>query len=115
MSSPMPLRDERTISVENASYRWAYLFVTFALLVAVVYRDFFLGQSSWDLFAIIIASGVITTLFQAQQRVFTMRSARTAIVVVAIASVVALVLTVASTSFRAAAAGVEAARSASPR
>ena len=29
-------RDERTVAVENASYRWSYLVVTYALLVDVM-------------------------------------------------------------------------------
>jgi hypothetical protein len=32
---PTVHRDERTLAVENASYRWAYLFLSFALLLLV--------------------------------------------------------------------------------
>ena len=36
MSTPQAVeRDERTVAVENASYRWAYLVLTYALLVDV--------------------------------------------------------------------------------
>lgn len=31
-------RDERKVAVENASYRWACGFVSFALLIDVMYR-----------------------------------------------------------------------------
>jgi hypothetical protein len=40
MSTPQTVeRDERTVAVENASYRWAYSLLTYALLVDVMYRS----------------------------------------------------------------------------
>jgi hypothetical protein len=50
-------RDERTIAVENASYRWAYMFMSFGLLLLVGYRSFVHHESSWDLFALVILGG----------------------------------------------------------
>jgi hypothetical protein len=61
-------RDERTIALENASYRWAYLFVSFGLLVATAYRSFARHEASWDLFALIVAGGVVSTGYQVAQR-----------------------------------------------
>jgi hypothetical protein len=39
-------RDERTVAVENASYRWAYLVLSFGLLVIVMYRSFAWRESA---------------------------------------------------------------------
>ena len=58
------IRDERTITVENSSYRWGYLLVSFGLLVAVAYRSFIWRQSSWDLLALVVLGGLVTTLYQ---------------------------------------------------
>jgi len=43
-------RDERTVAVENASYRWACTFVSFALLIDVMYRGAVRNEAAWDLY-----------------------------------------------------------------
>jgi hypothetical protein len=69
MSTTLVQRDERTTVVENASYRWAYLFLSFGLLAVVAYRSFVLGESSWDLLGLVILGGVVTTVYQGFHRV----------------------------------------------
>jgi hypothetical protein len=61
-------RDERTVAVENASYRWAYAVVTFALLLDVVCRSFFRGEAPWDLLALVIGGGLLCGLYQARYK-----------------------------------------------
>ena len=40
MNTEQPLkRDERTVAVENASYKWTCIFLLFALLIDVMYRS----------------------------------------------------------------------------
>ncbi len=52
MSTPECVeRDERTVAVENASYRWAYLLLTYALLVDAMCRSLVRHEASWDLMA----------------------------------------------------------------
>ena len=69
MSTPEVVeRDERTVAVENASYRWAYGVLTFALLVDVMYRSLFRHEAAWDLMALVVVGGVIITVYQARQR-----------------------------------------------
>jgi hypothetical protein len=58
------IRDERTITVENASYRWGYLLLSFGVLSIVAYRSLIWRQSSWDLLVLIVLSGFVTTLYQ---------------------------------------------------
>jgi len=62
-------RDERTTAIENAGYRWSYLFLSFGLLAVIAYRSFAHGQSSWDLFALVILGGGVNTVYQGIHRV----------------------------------------------
>jgi hypothetical protein len=62
-------RDERTVAVENASYRWAYLLLSYALLVDVMYRGLVRHEAAWDLLALVIAAGVVSGLYQARQHI----------------------------------------------
>ena len=67
-TTPLVERDERTVSVENASYRWAYSFLTFALLADAAYRGMFRNEAAWDLTAIVIVGGAICTMYQVRQK-----------------------------------------------
>jgi len=86
-------RDERTVTIENASYRWAYLLLTYGLLAVVAYRDFVLRESSWDLLVLVVLSGLVTTGYQAAHQVLSRRWAIVVAVTVVIAAVLALVIT----------------------
>ncbi len=61
-------RDERTVAVENASYKWAGGFVVFALLLDGMCRAVFRNEAAWDLLALAIAPGVICTIYQAHHK-----------------------------------------------
>lgn len=61
-------RDERTIAVENASYRGAYCLLTYALLLDVMCRALFRHEAAWDLMAFVVAGGVVATVYQARQK-----------------------------------------------
>ena len=60
-------KDERTVFIENISYSYGYKFITFALLLDIVYRSFRYNEAPWDLFAIIILSSFGMTLYQHRQ------------------------------------------------
>jgi hypothetical protein len=68
-TTPTVARDERTVAVENASYRWAYAFVTFGLLALVAYRSFVHNESPWDLMALVILGGFLSAAIQWFHRV----------------------------------------------
>jgi tryptophan-rich sensory protein len=89
MNPPSVARDERTLLVENASYRWSYLFVSFGLLADVAWRSAARQESSWDLLALVILSGVLTTAYQGIHRVLTRRWAMVAGLTVLLAAVLA--------------------------
>ncbi len=71
--TPLVERDERTVAVENASYRWAYTFVSFALLIDVAYRGVFRHEAAWDLLALAFVGGAVITINQICQKVWTRR------------------------------------------
>jgi len=62
-------RDERTVATENASYRWAYLVLSFGLLLSVAYRGLVLGEAAWDLLALVVAGGAVAARYQGRHRV----------------------------------------------
>jgi hypothetical protein len=67
-SSAVP-RDERTVLVENASFRWAYLFLSFGLLGLVAYRSLVWRESSWDLLLLVVLGGSVSAAYQSCHRV----------------------------------------------
>jgi hypothetical protein len=98
MSAPQCVeRDERTLAVENASYRWAYLVMTYALLLDVMCRGLFRNDAAWDLMALVIGGGIFCSVYQARQKILShgwvMKSVVGACVAGIIAAVIAAVLT----------------------
>jgi len=61
-------RDERTVAVENASYKWACIFVCFALLIDAMCRAVVRNEAAWDLMALAIAPGIICSVYQARHK-----------------------------------------------
>jgi len=80
------IRDERTLSVENASYRWGYLFLAFGILLIVAYRGLVKQVASWDLLALVIISGIVTSIYQGRYRVLSGRWAAVLLGVLIIAA-----------------------------
>lgn len=92
MKDQSVIRDERTIAVENSSYRWAYLLLSFGLLAVVAYRSLLWRESNWDLMALVILCGLVTTLYQWSQRVLTRRWVFVSIATGLVAAVVAALI-----------------------
>ena len=68
-------RDERTLAIENQSYRWAFYVFSYGLLAIVAYRSYVRGEAAWDLMALVLVGGGVASLYQFSQRVLTGRSA----------------------------------------
>ena len=90
--TPSVERDERTVAVENASYRWAYTFVSFALLIDVVCRGVFRREAAWDLLVLVIVGGAVCTIHQIRQKIWTRRWARDATLVALFGAVIAAIV-----------------------
>ena len=58
------VHDERTETVENASYKWPICFLMYALLLDVMYRGWFRNEAAWDLMAMVIVSGALSAYYQ---------------------------------------------------
>lgn len=79
-------RDERTIAVENASYRWAYLVLSFGLLFLVAYRSLIHREQPWDLLALVVLGGVFSSVYQGFRKVLSPRWAAITVVTILIAA-----------------------------
>ena len=64
MISQKPVKDERTVAVEKASYSFAFKVLGFAILADVVYRSLVLREATWDLIGIVILGGIVATVYQ---------------------------------------------------
>jgi hypothetical protein len=84
-------RDERTVAVENASYRFAYLFLSFGILALVAYRSFVHHESPWDLLALVVLGGIMTTSYQGLHGVLTRQWAMTCLLTVVVAGALAAI------------------------
>lgn len=82
-------RDERTVAVEDASYRWAYHVMSYGALLIVVYRGVALHQTAWDVFALVLVGGAVPVAYQWSHRVLTRRWTKTAVLTLVAAAVVA--------------------------
>jgi len=82
-------RDERTTIVENASFSLAYKFVGFALLIDVAYRAYTKGDGAWDLLAILIISGFLTTAYQIRNKIVNKGWASTFVLAIMVAGLIA--------------------------
>ncbi len=87
----LPERDERTLAVENASYRWGFYFITYALLLDVAYQSFRYNRATWDLLAIVLGGGAITSLYQARERILCRSWWKPALLAAGIGAVVAAI------------------------
>jgi hypothetical protein len=65
-ATPLVGRDERTVAVENAGYRWAFVLISFGLLIDVMYRGLVRHEAAWDLMALVILGGAVCTVYQAR-------------------------------------------------
>ncbi len=76
--------------VEDASYKWGYLVLAYGLLAIVGYRGFMLQETSWELLALVVGGGIVTSLHRAIKGESTvwwrLTAAMTAVVALALAS-----------------------------
>jgi hypothetical protein len=56
-------RDERTVAVENASFKWAYFTLVYGLFLDAIYRHRFLNENVGDLLALGCVSAAISSVY----------------------------------------------------
>ena len=86
------IRDERSTAVENASYRVAYMVMSYGALSIVTYRGFVLQQSSWDLLALVVLGGAVATIYQGSNKVLSRNWVIATIATLILAAILAVVL-----------------------
>ena len=92
--TPSVERDERTVAVENTGYGWAYGFLSFALLIDVVCRGVFRHEAAWDLLALVIVAGAVSTIHSIRRKIWTRGHTRAAVLTVLLAAVFGTVFVV---------------------
>lgn len=83
-------KDERATYVENISYSFGYKFITYSLLLDIMYRSFRFDEAPWDLFGIIIISGFIITIYQYNQKILSKMWLKTILLLSVISCIVAV-------------------------
>ena len=73
MTSSTPHSNEPTLLVESASFRWAYLFISFGLLGLAAYRSLVWRESPWDLLLLVVLGGGVPAAYQGYHHVLTSR------------------------------------------
>jgi hypothetical protein len=91
-TSQLVERDERTVAVENASYRWAYSVLSYALLVDVMIRSLFRHEAAWVMMALVIGGGIICAVYQAHHKILAHGWVMKVVLAMCIAGVVAAIL-----------------------
>ena len=85
------VRDERTVAVENTSYKWALIFLLFALLFDVMYRAMFRHEAAWDLIALVAVTGNGCAIYKVRQKIWTRRWVRDAVLVACLGAVISVI------------------------
>ncbi len=91
-TTPSGERDERTVAVENASYRWAYTLLNFALLIDVAYRGMVRHEVAWDLIALIFVGFVFCTVYQARQKILSRRWVKEGLLIACLGAVIGAIM-----------------------
>jgi hypothetical protein len=92
MKEDLVVKDERTVAIENISYRWAYMVLSFGLLIDTAYRGFVRNEASWDLLALVILTGLAATVYQGMKKTLTKRWVFWAAGTALLAAVVSIVI-----------------------
>lgn len=71
MKNQPVVRDERYYAVENASYRIGYMIVIYGILVLIVFRSIAYHETNWDLFALVVISSLVATIYQVVHKTIT--------------------------------------------
>jgi len=61
--------DERTVAVLHTGNTWGLNFITFALLIDIMYRSVVFHEAAWDLFALLGVCGAISAVYLARHKV----------------------------------------------
>jgi hypothetical protein len=86
-------KDERTIAIENASYRVAFCVLAIGALFDAVYRSWVLHQHPFDLLGLVMGTYIVAGILQARQRILGKCWGKTVLIAMGVGAVVAVVVT----------------------
>ena len=84
--------DERTVAVENSSYRIGFQIMVYGVLAAVAWRGLLLQQAAWDLLALVVIGSGIPVAIQSRHSILQRGWIVKAMLSVVIAAVLGLLL-----------------------
>ena len=90
-TTPLVVRDERTVAVENAGYKWAFIFLAFALFIDILYRCIVRHEAVWDLIALVFVASVVGTVYQIRQKTLPHGWIKTGTLIALLAAVVGVI------------------------
>lgn len=70
MTTKIVEKDKRTISVGNASYKFGFRFMTYAILLDVMYRSLRFHERSFDLILVVLLRCLPTIAYQYKQKIY---------------------------------------------
>ena len=85
-------KDERTTFIENISYKFGYMFLTYAILLDVVYRGIRFNEAAWDLLALVIVGSFIATIYQYKKQILKKDSIKTAALIMVATFIIAFIV-----------------------
>jgi Family of unknown function (DUF6442) len=86
-------KDERTVFIENQSYKYGCAILNFGILIDIIYRSVRFNEASWDLFGLIFLSGLVTTVYQYKQKIFTKNWIKSILILIIITAILSVILT----------------------
>ncbi|HEX7195603.1 MAG TPA: hypothetical protein VF364_02080 [Candidatus Limnocylindria bacterium] len=89
-------RNEREAPIAGAADRIGYLVISYGLLLIVAYRSFVNGEATWDLIGLVILAGIAGLAYRTRQGVASGRWTLMLLATMAIAGIVAAVITLAA-------------------
>lgn len=86
--------DERTKIIANAGDALAFRILLIALLLDVCYRSLFMKDAAWDIMALVISGGLISTVYQLKYKLFQSKGVfvKFALFAVILGAVIAVIL-----------------------
>lgn len=93
MTNKLVEKDERTTSIENASYKIGFHFMTYALFIDVIYRGLRFHEGSFDLILIVLLSLLPTIVYQYKKKIFPKNMIRNIALMSVIIAIFAFLLT----------------------
>jgi hypothetical protein len=100
MKSQMIIQDERTKSIENASYKPGFIILCFGVMIDIFIRSAFFNEAPWDLFALVIIGSWASTIYQWRHKTLPPNFWRAALVLGLISGLVSIIIVLVLVKFR---------------